>query len=57
MIYFGLFVLVVIAFLLYMWKVAHENNVLHHQLLLKGEQEKIRLFLFRIHIYAKLIAK
>ncbi|KMY33071.1 serine/threonine protein phosphatase [Lysinibacillus xylanilyticus] len=44
MIYFGLFVLVVIAFLLYMLKVAHENNVLHHQLLLKGEQEKIRLF-------------
>ncbi len=44
MIYIGLFVLVVIAFLLYMWKVAHEDNVLQHQLLLKGAQEKVRLF-------------
>lgn len=44
MIYIGLFLLIVIAFLLYMWKVAHENNVLHHQLSLKGEQETIRLF-------------
>jgi len=27
-----------------MWKVAHENNVLHHQLSLHGEQEQVRLF-------------
>lgn len=44
MLYIGLFLLVVIAFLLYMWKVAHENNVLHHQLSLHGEQEQVRLF-------------
>ncbi|QGG50786.1 metallophosphoesterase [Lysinibacillus pakistanensis] len=44
MIYIGLLILIVIVFLLYMWKVAHENNVLHHQLPLKGKQEKIRLF-------------
>ncbi|MGN4125798.1 metallophosphoesterase [Lysinibacillus sphaericus] len=44
MIYIGVFLLVVIAFLLYMWKVGYENNVLHHQLVLKGKQENIRLF-------------
>lgn len=44
MLYIELFLLVVIAFLLYMWKVAHENNVLHHQLSLHGEQEQVRLF-------------
>lgn len=44
MIYVGLLLVFVIAFLLYMWKVANENNVLNHQLKLVGEQEKIRLF-------------
>lgn len=44
MIYIGIFLLVVIAFLLYMWKVANENNVMQHQLKLNGKQEKIRLF-------------
>lgn len=44
MIYIGVFLFVVIAFLLYMWKVAFENNVLHHQLILKGKRENIRLF-------------
>jgi len=44
MLYIGLLLFVVVAFLLYMWKVAHENNVLHHQLLLQGAPEKIRLF-------------
>ncbi|WP_341302264.1 metallophosphoesterase [Lysinibacillus sp. FSL H8-0500] len=44
MLYVGLLALVVIGFLLYMWKVAHENNVLYHQLALQGEQEKVRLF-------------
>lgn len=44
MIYVGILLVIVIAFLLYMWKVAHENNVLYHQLKLVGEQEKIRLF-------------
>ena len=53
MLYLGLFLLVVIALLLYMWKVAHENNVLSHQLSLQGEQEKVRLFLFQMFIYVK----
>ncbi|WP_312505666.1 metallophosphoesterase family protein [Lysinibacillus sp.] len=44
MLYLGLLLLIAIDFLLYMWKVAHENNVLHHQLTLQGEQEKVRLF-------------
>lgn len=44
MIYIGVLLVIAIAFLLYMWKVAHENNVLNHQLNLIGEQEEIRLF-------------
>ncbi|HBI99755.1 metallophosphoesterase [Lysinibacillus sp. FSL R7-0073] len=44
MLYIGLLLIIVVIFLLYMWKMAHENNVLHHQLLLKGEPEKVRLF-------------
>ena len=44
MIYVGVFLVIALAFLLYMWKVAYENNVLNHQLKLLGEQEEIRLF-------------
>lgn len=44
MMYVSLLLVIAIAFLLYMWKVAHENNVLEHQMQLNGEQEKIRLF-------------
>lgn len=44
MMYVGFLSVIVIAFLLYMWKVANENNVLYHQLSLKGEPEHIRLF-------------
>ncbi|MFJ7951370.1 metallophosphoesterase [Lysinibacillus sp. NPDC096418] len=44
MIYVGVFLVIALAFLLYMWKVAHENNVLNHQLKLVGKREEIRLF-------------
>lgn len=44
MIYIEIFLVIGIAFLLYMWKVANENNVLNHSLKLSGKQEKIRLF-------------
>ncbi len=56
MLYLGLFLLVVIALLLYMWKVAHENNVLSHQLSLQGEQEKVRLF-FISDVHLRKISK
>lgn len=56
MLYLGLCLLVVIAPLLYMWKVAHENNVLSHQLSLQGEQEKVRLF-FISDVHLRKISK
>ncbi|UNT54296.1 metallophosphoesterase [Lysinibacillus capsici] len=56
MLYLGLCLLVVIALLLYMWKVAHENNVLSHQLSLQGEQEKVRLF-FISDVHLRKISK
>ncbi|MEG0259020.1 MAG: metallophosphoesterase family protein [Lysinibacillus sp.] len=44
MLYVGLCLFIIVAFLAYMLKVAHENNVLTHVLSLQGEQEKMRLF-------------
>ncbi|GLC87092.1 metallophosphoesterase [Lysinibacillus piscis] len=44
MIYVGIVFIGIIAFLLYMWKIAHENNILQHSLQLQGQEEAVRLF-------------
>lgn len=47
--------IVCILVLLYMYKEGHENNIRSHEVKATGDSETINLFLYRIHMCAKLM--